>query len=66
MLAPPKMTISLNIHFREKLSMEDVKQIIEILDDRLRELELIIKDMYEDEYMYMSLSVVKETEEVRV
>lgn len=60
MLETPKTTISLNIYFRKHLNLFDIKQVIEVLDDRLKDLEMILKDMFEEDYAYMSVSIVRE------
>jgi len=57
-----RMTISLNIHFRNHLTISELKQVIEELDERLKDLDTILKDLFEDDYDCVSVSIVKEVD----
>jgi len=60
MLTTQKTTVSLNIHFRKFLTMHEIKQVIEELDERLKDFDTVLKDLFEDDYDCMSVSIVKE------
>ena len=55
-----RISIGFIFHFREHLSLQEVEQVILEVEERLRDIETVFKDLFEDDYDCMSISIVKE------
>ena len=52
-----KTVISLNIYFESRISPEEVAQVINELDERLRDLPVVLSDLFEEDYLGNSISI---------
>jgi len=55
-------TFSLNIHFRKSLTLHEIAQIVKELDERLKDFDIVLRNLFEDDYDCMTVSIKKEEE----
>ncbi len=54
-----KTVVRLNIYFESILNTDEIIQVILELNERLRDFSTVLKDLFEEEYLGESISIVR-------